>query len=83
MALVKTGVFATEDEFNDLMNLSRQGWQLGDVMIVSSVMEGIVKDKATKDAKEICHKLALSHGLPEITGVYGITNNKEFAKFDD
>lgn len=73
-----TGVFATEDEFNDLLNLARRGWMAGDVMIVTSVMQGIRKDEASIDAKRACHKVALSHGLPEIPGYYGIDKTREF-----
>ncbi len=73
-----TGVYATEDEFNDLVNLARRGWVDGNIVIVSSVMQGIRKDQATLDAKAACHKVALSHGLPEIQGYYGIDKNKEF-----
>lgn len=73
-----TGVFATEDEYTDLLNLAKKGWVEGDVVIVSSVIEGIRKDKATRDAKVVCHKLALAHGLPEIQGYYGISKTREF-----
>ncbi len=73
-----TGVFATQEEFDDLLNLARRGWMDGDVVIVSSVMVGIRKDIATIDAKTACHKVALAHGLPEIQGYYGIDKNREF-----
>ena len=73
-----TGIYATESELNDLKTLAERGWRHGDVMIVSSILEGIEKDKATVDAEKVCHELALKHGLPEIEGHYGITNNGEF-----
>ncbi len=73
-----TGIFATEDEFNDLLNLAQRGWMNGDTVIVSSIMQGIKKDQATIDAKVACHKVALSHGLPEIQGYYGLDKNREF-----
>jgi len=75
-----TGVKATKDELEDLQRLSGRGWRPGDVMIVTSVMEGITKDQATVDARITCHQLALSHGLPEIQGYYGITNDGEFVR---
>ncbi len=75
-----TGVKATDDEVQDLRNLAAQGWRSGDVMIVSSVMEGITKDQRFVDARIACHKLALSHGLPEIEGYYGIANDGEFVQ---
>ncbi len=74
----KTGIFATEEEFEDLKRLSNKGWRVGDTVMVSSVMEGITKDQATVDAKKTCHKVALSYGLPEIEGYYGIGLDKEF-----
>jgi len=73
-----TGVFATKEELSDLRQLAASGWSPGDVVIVSSIMEGITKDQRTIDAKKICHKLALKHDLPEIPGYYGISNDGEF-----
>ena len=73
-----TGVFATKEEFEDLTRLASEGWRNGDVMIVSSCMEGITKDEKTVDAKKACHSLALAHGLPEIQGYYGIVEGGEF-----
>ena len=73
-----TQIFATKEEIEDLSNLAAQGWKQGDVMIVTSVMQGITKDQKTVDAKKTCHKLALAHGLPEIEGYYGITFDGEF-----
>jgi len=78
--MIKTGVFVTKEELQDLKNLVARGWRPGDMMIVSSVMEGITRDKATVDAKIVCHKLALAHGLPEIPGYYGITQDGEFVR---
>ena len=73
-----TGVFATKDEIKDLRHLANAGWRNGDVMIVTSVMQGIQRDQKTIDAEKACHALALSHGLPEIEGYYGITEDGEF-----
>lgn len=50
----------------------------GDVVIISSVVQGMRKDQATIDAREACHKVALNHGLPEIQGYYGIHMSREF-----
>ncbi len=74
----QTNVFATKEEMEDLRNLAARGWQAGDVMMVTSVMQGITKDKNTIDAEKMCHSLALSHGLPAIKGYYGITEKGEF-----
>ena len=73
-----TGVFATKEEIEDLRKLANAGWMPGDVMIVTKVMHGIVKDQKTVDARKTCHRIALSHGLPEIKGYYGIREDGEF-----
>ena len=74
----KKGIKATEEDFEKLIHLVRQGWQVGETMIVFSVGEGIRKDSATTDSQKVCHQLALDYGLPEITGYYGIDNDREF-----
>lgn len=76
-----TKIFAEKDELEDLRCLANSGWRDGDTVMVTSVMEGIRKDQKTVDAKKACHKLALSHGLPEIEGYYGITEEGEFVNF--
>ena len=73
-----TGVFATQEELEDLKCLALQGWMEGDIVVVTSVMEDIVKQQKTVDAVKTCHALALVHGLPEIEGYYGITAKGEF-----
>lgn len=73
-----TGVFAKEGDFDKLMSFARTGWMPGDRIMVFSVGEGVKKDQATMDAKKMCHKLALVYGLPEITGYYGIKEDREF-----
>lgn len=79
--MIHTKVFATKDEIEDLRSLARAGWMPGDRMFVTSVIHGITKDQKTIDAKKACHKVALSHGLPEIEGYYGICENGEFVNF--
>jgi len=74
----KTGVKATEEDFEKLVNLVSKGWRNGETMIVFSVGEGIKKDSATVDAQKECHRLALAYGLPEIEGYYGIDDEREF-----
>ena len=78
-----TGVFASPEELKDLKNLARQGWQPGEIMIVTSVVQGITKDLKTIDGAKLCHQLALAHGLPEIDGLYGITQEGEFVRFEE
>ncbi len=76
----ETGIFASKEDTEKLVNLVRRGWQQGERIIVFSVGEGIRKDKATVDAQKVCHQLALDYGLPEITGSYGIKKDGEFVK---
>ena len=75
-----TGIYATNDELDDLRRIADRGWQHGEMMIVTSIMQGILKDKTTIQGHEVCNRLALAHGLPKITGYYGITKNGEFVK---
>lgn len=72
MAIVKTGVKCTPEELEQLKQLASRGWKPGDMVIVSSIAQGIQRDQATIDAQKVCHQLALSHGLPEIPGYYGM-----------
>ena len=73
-----TGIFATKEDLEKLVRLVSKGWQHGETMIVFSVGEGIRKDQATVDVRKTCHDLALSYGLPDIEGYYGIRNDGEF-----
>jgi len=73
-----TKVFAKQEDFNKLLSFARTGWMQGDRVMVFSVGEGIRRDKATVDARKMCHKLALAYGLPEIAGYYGIKKDREF-----
>jgi len=76
-----TGVYATEEEFEALKRLVSGGWKPGDMMIVFSIAEGIERDRKTVEAKEACHAVALKHGLPDIEGYYGVSNEREFVHF--
>lgn len=76
--MIHTKVYATEEEFETLKRIASQGWSPGDMMIVFSVEEGIDKDQKTVNAKEACHAVALKHGLSEIEGYYGISDEREF-----
>ena len=80
MELVDTGVKCTPKEFEELKSLVAAGWRVGAPMICFSVLEGINRDAATVDAGRVCHALALKHGLPEITGYYGIDNDGQFVR---
>lgn len=70
----------SKEDLEKLIDFARRGWSQGETMIVFSVGEGIRKDQATVDAQKMCHSLALSYGLPEIQGYYGIDENGEFVR---
>jgi len=61
----KTGVSATEDEVKTMMSA------LNTPLIA-------LQCGPPKSARVICHEYALAHGLPEITGYYGIDETGEF-----
>ncbi len=82
MGLIGTGVKATPEELAELKRLARMGWRPGDRVMVFSILEGINRDQATVDARKVCHRLALKHGLPEIPGYYGIKKDGEFVRID-
>jgi hypothetical protein len=52
------GEFATKEEIQIMKDAANQPY----IMIGSSFPDS---------PQEVCHKLALSHGLPEIPGYYG------------
>ena len=79
--MIHTKKFIKETDFEILKSFVNRGWQNGETMIVFSCGEGIRKDQATIDAKNMCHKLALDYGLPEIKGLYGITKEGEFVSY--
>ena len=81
MEMIHTGVFATNEELAQLMTMNRQSWRHGDTMIVTSVLQGIIKDQKTVDTKKACHVLALHYGLPEIDGYYGMCEDSEFVNY--
>lgn len=62
-----TGVFASQEEIDHLRELMKQP-----VMYITGG-----KPFGSDPVKE-CHRLALSHGLPEIAGFYGIKEDGEF-----
>lgn len=79
-----TNVFASEDEIKQVKEAVQRA-QSTPVIAFSSrhaLEEGGLSGQAWKDAKELCHEFALAHGLPEITGYYGMTNEGEFVKTD-
>lgn len=67
----------------ELRVLASKGWQAGQRMMVFSVREGVERDEATMVAKKVCHELALTYGLPEIPGLYGISQDGEFIYLEE
>ena len=60
-----TGVFATKDELDELRKLvGLPAIKIGNYI--------------PKTPQQVCHDIALRHGLPEITGYYGINGDGEF-----
>lgn len=77
----QTGIFATEEELKGIMLMAQRGWMPGEPLFVLCGSEWETKGNATHSAKEYCHAIALSHGLPEIEGFYGIDKSGEFISF--
>ena len=66
--IIGTGKFATKEEVEDCFRPRR-------VMFLPG---GIPFEKET--AQQAVHRYALAHGLPEITGYYGMTPEGEFVR---
>ncbi len=78
----RTGVFATVQETQQLKELVALA-QNTPVIALSSkhaLERGGFAGDAWQTVKETCHAIALKHGLPEIEGFYGLTNDREFVK---
>jgi GTP:adenosylcobinamide-phosphate guanylyltransferase len=75
-----TGVFATEEERKELQEMAGRAASTP-VITLSSDMPSFA-EVAWKDVAQRCHAVALSHGLPEILGYYGLDLKGEFV-YDD
>lgn len=77
-----TGVFATKEEVEQVRKAATRASQTPVIAFSSkhALEEGGLSGQAWKSAKEACHAFALKHGLPEITGYYGMTNDGEFVE---
>ncbi len=82
MAVIRTGVKATQEELAALKAAAARGWRPGEPVIAFSVAQGIERDEATLDAQRLCHRYALKHGLPDIAGYYGIRKDGEFVRVE-
>lgn len=83
MKIIYTKVFSSKEGMETLRIMALRGWQQGERVMVFSVEEGIRKDRATFEAVQACHKLALTSGLPEIKGFYGISLEGEFVYLEE
>lgn len=78
--IIHTKVFSSKEDFEHLKFLVLKGWSQGDSVMVFSVKEGLRKDRLAMAARLACHQLALDYGLPEIEGLYGISEDGEFVR---
>jgi hypothetical protein len=75
-----TGKFATTEETKEIQDLIQKA-QSTPVIALSTRDALSGNDFATRawrQAKEGVHEMALAHGLPEIAGFYGATEEGEF-----
>lgn len=75
--MVKTNVKATSEEIEELQKLASEASRTPAILLFGR--HDLAGD-AWKRAQQKCHELALAHGLPEISGFYGIDNDGEFVK---
>jgi hypothetical protein len=73
-----TGVKATPEELVELQALAKTASQTP-VMTMNSDQPSFA-ERAWERCLKRTHVLALAHGLPEITGYYGITQDGEFVR---
>ncbi len=75
-----TRVHATKEEIKDLKASVHRACKTPMIALSSrhALEEGGFSGQAWRSTKELCHEMALKHGLPEIPGFYGITNDGEF-----
>jgi hypothetical protein len=67
----KTGVFATSEEAKKI----REAFSFPVMYLSGGTRLG-------GNPRELLHKIALSHGLPETQGYYGLDENNEFITMD-
>lgn len=75
-----TGIYATKEEIDQCFNAAKRAAHTPVITFSSrhALEEGGLSGQAWKSAKELCHETALAHGLPEIQGFYGMTQDGEF-----
>ena len=70
-----TGVFGTEDEITELSELAERAHKTPAILFGGKID---LAGDARKRMFERVYEIALSHGLPEIQGEYGLSNQGEF-----
>jgi hypothetical protein len=86
MNIIRTGVFATEEEVKRAIELYQIAQRTP--VIAMSVRHGIERGGFAGEAwthmQETVHNYALGHGLPDFSGYYGLdTGNREFIMAGD
>lgn len=71
----KTGVIATSEEQKELKALAEKARTTPCILLFG---QHDLAGDAWKKVRERCHEIALSHGLPEIPGFYGMDEDSEF-----
>jgi len=71
-----TGVKATQSEIEEIQKLVTRASQTPVILIGEYNLSRATWERA----KTRCHEIALAHGLPEITGFYGLTKDGEFVE---
>jgi hypothetical protein len=69
--MIKTGIFATIEEATEI----REAFNFPVMYLSGGLRMG-------ENPRDVLHKIALSHGLPEIQGYYGLDEDNEFVKVD-
>ena len=70
-----TGIFATDEEREHLQELVVEAQNTPVILLFG---KHDLSGDAWKKVADECHATALSHGLPEIEGVYGMDEAGEF-----
>ena len=74
-----TGIYATDEEKKQALEAAKHAATTPVIALSSAhAMRGGMSGDAWQRAKELCHKFALKHDLPEIKGFYGMTEDGEF-----
>ena len=77
-----TGIYATANEIKELQDLVKKAQ---DTPVIALTTSDMINGKdfasiAWDLVRKKCHELALVHGLPEISGYYGCTQDGKFVE---